>query len=53
MIKNIIVTMEDGTTANFIPEANLPAAPISVQVPLGVEVILSAAPQDPNAPAQG
>ncbi len=41
-IKNIVVTNDDGTTQNFVPETN----PVvrTVTVPLGVDVILQAEP---------
>ena len=38
-IKNILVTNDDGTTQNFVPEVQV-STPRTVTVPMGVDVIL-------------
>lgn len=41
LIKNILVTNDDGTTQNFVPEVTI--VPIrKVSVPLGVGIVLEA-----------
>jgi len=41
-IKNILVTNDDGTTQNFVPETSTTTAPRTITIPLGVDVILAA-----------